>query len=102
MVAMSHWFYWPPLPLCSSFIVSYLAFCKWCINYVILSGVYGRGFPVDSFPCIYLMFVIPPFSPSLISYFAWLVCGWSQTRETWLDGFFPDASGFMEVFLYHS
>ena len=22
----------------------------------------------------------------------WLVCGWSQTRETWNDGFFPGAS----------
>jgi len=24
-------------------------------------------------------------------YFTWLVSGWSRTRETWVDGFFPGA-----------
>jgi len=37
-------------------------------------GVDGKGFPVDSSPCIYLIFFFRPFSRSLISYFAWLVC----------------------------
>ena len=54
-------------------------------------GVYGKGFPVDSSPCIYLIFLFRPFSRDLISYFARLVCGWSHTRETWVDGFFPGA-----------
>jgi len=68
-------------------------------------GVYGKGFPVDSSPCIYLIFLFPPFSRSLISYFARLVCGWSRTREAWVDGFFP-STGWIKVgmgfLLYHS
>ena len=56
-----------------------------------VDGVYGKGFPVDSFPCIYLTFLFRPFSRSLISYFARLVCGWSRTRDTWVDGSFPSA-----------
>jgi len=70
-----------------------------------VDSVYGKRFPVDSSPCIYLLFSFRPFSQSLISYFAQLVCGWSQTRESWVDGFFPGAgwikSG-MGFFLYHS
>jgi len=54
-------------------------------------GVYGKAFPVDSSPSIDLIFLFRPFSRSLLSYFARLVCGWSHTRETWVDGFFPDA-----------
>jgi len=54
-------------------------------------GVNGKGFPVDSSPCIYLIFLFRPFSRSLIAHFVRLVCGWSRTRETWVDGFFPGA-----------
>jgi len=57
----------------------------------VVVGVFGKGFPVDSSPCIYLIFLFRPFSRDLISYFAQLVCGWSHTRETWVDGFFPGA-----------
>ena len=57
-----------------------------------VDGVYGKGFPVDFSPCIYLIVLFRPFSRSLISYFALLVCGWSRTRETWVDGFFPGAT----------
>ena len=60
------------------------------IIYFVVS-VYGKGFPVDSSPCIYLISLFHPFSRSLISYFAWLVCGWSRTRGTLVDGFFPGA-----------
>ena len=59
------------------------------INFV--DGLYGKGFPVTCSPCIYFIFLFRPFSRSLISYFARLVCGWSRTRETWVDGFFPGA-----------
>jgi len=59
--------------------------------YFVVDGVFGKGFPVDSSPCIYLTFLFRPFSRSLISYFARLVCGWSRTRGTWVDGFFPGA-----------
>jgi len=69
-------------------------------------GVYGKGFPVDSFLCIYLIFLLCPFSPSLISYFAWLGCSWSRTRGTWVEGFFPgagvDKTPGIGFFLYHS
>jgi len=65
--------------------------------FIFVVGVYGKGFPVDASPCIYLIFLFRPFSQSLISYFAWLVCSWSRTRGTWVDGFFPgtrvDTSG---------
>jgi len=61
------------------------------ITIIYFVGVYGKGFPVDSFPCIYLYFSFRPPSGRGISYFAWLVCGWSHTRETWVDGFFPGA-----------
>jgi len=60
------------------------------INYFV-HGLYGKGFPADSSPCIYLIFLFRPFSRSLISYFAQLVCGWSRTRGTWVDVFFPGA-----------
>jgi len=30
------------------------------ITIIYFVGVYGKGFPIDSFPCIYLMFLIPP------------------------------------------
>jgi len=56
-----------------------------------VDGVYGKGYPLDSSPCIYLTFFFRPFSRSLISYLARLLCGWSRTRETWVDGFFPGA-----------
>ena len=59
--------------------------------YFVVDGVFGKGFGVDSFPCIYLIFLFRPFSRDLIYYFARLVCGWSRTRETWVDGFFPGA-----------
>jgi len=62
---------------------------KTIISFVI--GVYRKGFPVDSSLCIYLIFLFRPFRRSLISYFARLACGWSRTRETWVDGFFPGA-----------
>jgi len=47
--------------------------------YFAVDGVSGKGFPVDSSPCIYLTFLFRPFGQSLISYFARLVCGWSHT-----------------------
>jgi len=59
------------------------------ITIIYFVGVYGKGFPVDFSPRTYLIFLFRPFSRSLISYFAWLVCGWFQTRGTWVDGFFP-------------
>jgi len=59
--------------------------------YFVVNGVFGKGFPVDSSPCIYLIVLFRPFSRSLISYFARLVCGWSRTRGTWVDCFFPGA-----------
>jgi len=59
--------------------------------YFVVDGVFGKGFPLDSSPCIHLIFLFRPFSRSLISYFARLVRGWSRTRETWVDGFFPGA-----------
>jgi len=68
-------------------------------------GVYGKGSPVDSSSCMYLIFLFRPFSRSVIFYFAWLVCGWSRTRGTWVDGFFPNAgvdkTQGMGFFLYH-
>jgi len=54
-------------------------------------GVYGKGFPVDSCPCIDLIFLCRPFSRSVILYFARLVYGCSHTRETLVDGFFLGA-----------
>jgi len=61
------------------------------ITIIYFVGVYGKGFPVDSYPCIYLYFSFRPSSRRGISYFAWQVCGWSHTRETWVDGFFHGA-----------
>jgi len=77
-------------------------FTQCSINYFILLEVHGKGFPVDSSPCIYLYFSFRPPSRRGISYFAWLVCGWSRTRETWVDGFFAGAGWYLEVFLDHS
>ena len=45
-------------------------------------GVYGKGFPVDSSPCIYLYFSFRPLSQRGISYYAWPVCRWSHTIGT--------------------
>jgi len=59
--------------------------------YFVVDGVFSKGFPVDSSLCIYLIFLFRPLSRSLISYFGRLVCGWSRTRGTWVDGFFPGA-----------
>jgi len=56
-----------------------------------VDGVYGKGFPLDSTPCIYLILLFRPFCRSLISYFAHLVCGWCPTRESCVAGFFPGA-----------
>jgi len=61
------------------------------LSIIYLVAVYGKGFPVDSSPCIYLYFSFRPLSRREISYFAWLVYSWSHTRETWVDGFFPGA-----------
>ena len=61
------------------------------LSIIYFVGVYGKGFPVDSSSCIYLYFPFRPLSRRGISYFAWQVCGWSCTRETWVDGFFPGA-----------
>ena len=69
-------------------------------------SVYSKGFPVDSSPGIYLIFSFRPFCRILISFFASLVFGWSRTRGTWVDGFFPgagvDKTQEMGFFLYHS
>jgi len=54
-------------------------------------GVYSKGFPVNSSPGIYWIFLFRPFSGSVISHFARLVCRWSRTRDPWVDGFFPGA-----------
>ena len=59
--------------------------------YFVVVGVFGKGVPVDSSPCIYLTFLFRPLSWDLISYFSQLVCGWSRTRETWVHGFFTGA-----------
>ena len=61
------------------------------ITIIYFVGVYGKGFPVGFSLYIYLIFLFRPFSQSLISYFAWLVSGWSHTIGTWVDGFFPGA-----------
>jgi len=61
------------------------------ITIIYFVSVYGKGFPVDFSPCIYLYFSFRPVSRRGISYFAWLVCGWSRTRETWVASFFPGA-----------
>jgi len=75
------------------------------ISYFVV-GVYGKGFPVDSSLCTYLILLFRPFSPSLISYFAWLVCGRSRTRGTWVDGSFSgalvDKIQWIGFFLYHT
>ena len=59
--------------------------------YFVVFGVFGKGFPVDYSPCIYLIFLFRPFTRDLISYFALLGCGCSHTRGTWVDDFFPGA-----------
>jgi len=61
------------------------------LSIIYLVRVYRKGLPVDSSPCIYLYFSFRPLSWRGISYFAWVVCGWSGTRESWVDGFFPGA-----------
>ena len=73
------------------FFCCYFGFREVVITIIYFVGVYGKGFPVDSSLCIYLSFLFRLFSRSLISYFAWLVCGWFQTRGTWVDGIFPGA-----------
>ena len=60
-----------------------------CLSIIYFVGVYGKGFAVDPFPCIYLYFAFRPLSRRGISYLVWLVCGWSRTRGTCVDGFFP-------------
>ena len=61
------------------------------ITIIYFVGIYGKGFPVDSSQSIYLYSSFRPLSWTAISYFAWLVCGWSHTIGTWVDGFFPGA-----------
>ena len=61
------------------------------IKFIYFVEVYGKGFPRDSSLYIYLICLFCPFSRSLISYFAWLVRGWSLTIGTWVDGFCPGA-----------
>ena len=95
----------PCTPIVLLSLLVTLGFVSGCNNYL-FCWCLRQGFPVDSSPCIYLMFHIPHFSRSLISYFAWLLCGWSRIRETWVDGFFPgagvDKTQGMGFFLYHS
>jgi len=62
----------------------------------------GKSFPVGSSPYIHLIFLFHPLSQRWISYLMWLVCGWSQTRGTQVDGFFPSAGWYTEVFHYHN
>jgi len=61
------------------------------ITIIYFVGVHGKGFPVDSSPCTYLYFSLRLLSRRGICYSAWLVCGWSHTIGTWVDGFFPGA-----------
>jgi len=61
------------------------------ITIIYFVAVNGKGFPVDSSPCIYLYFSFQPRSCRGISYYVWPVCGWSHTRGTWVDCFFPGA-----------
>jgi len=84
-------FKWPRASLVLpslSFTLGYLVVIT--IIYVVV-GVHGKGFPVDSSPCLDLTLLFRPLSWSLISYYARLVCGRSRTRETRVDGFFPGA-----------
>ena len=50
------------------------------ITIIYFVGLYSKGFPGDSSPCIYLYFSFRPPTGRGISYFASLVCGWSHTR----------------------
>ena len=59
------------------------------ITIIYFVGVYSKGFPVDFSPSIDLYFSFRQLSQRGISYFAWLVCGWSYTRGTWVGGCFP-------------
>ena len=82
-----------------------LGFISGYNNYLLYCWYLRQGFPIDFSGCIYLIFLFRPFSRSLISYFARLVCGWSRTRETCVDGFFPGVGWIkegMRFFLYHS
>ena len=81
----------PRTSLCSSFIVGYLEFQKWFINYFFCQVSTARVYLLIPPRVFISCFLFRPFSQSLISYFARLVCGWSRTRETWVDGFFPGA-----------
>jgi len=78
----------PPLffSLCRLLSVSLVV-----ITIIHFVGVYGKGFPVDSSPCIYLYFSFRPLRRRGITYFAWPLCRWSHTRRTWVGGFFPSA-----------
>jgi len=78
-----------PAPLLFFFHCRLLWVSLVVITIIYFVGVYSQGFPVDSSPCMYLYFSFQPPSQRGISHFAWLVCGWSRTRETWVDGFFP-------------
>jgi len=85
------WFIVAPAPPLFFFYRRLLWVSLVLITIIYFVGVYGKGFPVDSSSCIYLYFSFRPPSRRGISYFVWLVCGWSHTRETWVDGFFPGA-----------
>jgi len=84
-------FKWPPYPLVLLLLSVTLGFTVVITIIYFVVGVFGKGLPVDSSPCIYLVFLFRPLSRSLISYFARLVCGCSRTRETLVDSFFPGA-----------
>ena len=82
-------FNWPRTPIVLLSLSVTLGFIVVITIVYFVVGVYGKGFPVDSTPCIYWIFLFRPLSRSLISYFARLVCGWSRSRENWIDGFLP-------------
>jgi len=91
MYATAQWFIVAPAPSVFFFHLRLLWVSLVVITIIYFVGVYGKDFPVRSSPCIYLHFSFQPPSWRGISYFAWLVCGWSHTRETWVDGIFPGA-----------
>ena len=45
-----------------------------CLVFLILVGVYGNGFPVDSSPCIYLIFLLCPSQVVRVGFL--ILCGW--------------------------
>ena len=98
-----HCFSGPRTPIVLLLLSVTLGFIVVITSNCFVDGVFGKSFAVDSYLCIYLIFLFRPISQSLISYFVRLACGWSRTRGTWVDGPFPGA-GWKEgmgFFLYH-